>query len=196
MNKLWTGQKWFWKFLFSEFSDKYLQKRSGKCFVSAASRRVLWKWREARMGIDTSLLPPWPFCHKKWKWREVRMGIDTQNVGIAIFFDPLWKWREARMGIDTCNFIFHSISKFHGRNEEKPEWALTLCSSLRNFFDNISGNEEKPERALTHFLDFFCCLFSSHVEMKRSPNGYWHKYPYWISSIFVDVEMKRSPKWK
>ena len=149
MNKLWTGQKWFWKFLFSEFSDKYLQKRSGKCFISAAFRRVLWKWREARMDIDTI----------------------SSSAGCSS---------------TVCG------------NEEKPEWALThfLSSQPRGHKRSLRGNEEKPEWALTHIFSKNYRIIISVWKWREARMGIDTSTHANQDATSLNVEMKRSPKWK
>ena len=107
-----------------------------------------WKWREARMGIDTR-----PRSLKRssmwwWKWREARMGIDTRMAAAPPWQDTDVEMKRSPNGHwHFYQFICWQFVFISG-NEEKPEWALTQPFCVFNSFVQYSGNEEKPEWAL------------------------------------------------
>ena len=152
-NGHWHGfQKEFsflWSFGGNEEKPEWALTQS---FCSYHSQNMICGNEEKPEWALTRYLTVVYFNNSRWKWREARMGIDTRPRSLKRSSMWWWKWREARMGIDTSCFHllctrfrtvemkrspnghWHkngcstSMARYGCGNEEKPEWALTLLS--------------------------------------------------------------------
>jgi len=66
----------------------------------------LWKWREARMGIDTWRSTVISSAPSSGNEEKPEWALTQWHVWIVCTLVFMWKWREARMGIDTCSVSF------------------------------------------------------------------------------------------